>query len=91
MEEGKYTNGQKNMEMIGDKRVVYYRNGKVRAEGAYIAEKMEGEWTFFRETGQLWQIGNFLNNMKHGLWVRYDREGKIEYQETFVNNKMVKK
>jgi len=48
---------------------------------------MDGEWKFYRESGQLWQVANFKNNMKHGLWVRYDRNGKEEYREIFENNK----
>jgi antitoxin component YwqK of YwqJK toxin-antitoxin module len=52
---------------------------------------MEGEWIFYRETGQLWQIGNFKNSKKHGHWIRYDRNNQIEYNETFIDNKIVKK
>jgi antitoxin component YwqK of YwqJK toxin-antitoxin module len=52
---------------------------------------MEGEWKFYRETGQLWQVGNFKNNMKNGKWLRYDKNNKLEYQEIFRDNKIVKK
>ena len=51
---------------------------------------MEGEWIFYRETGQLWQIANFENGKKHGRWIRYNKNDEIEYQETFENNKIVK-
>jgi antitoxin component YwqK of YwqJK toxin-antitoxin module len=52
---------------------------------------MEGEWIFCRETGQLWQIANFKNNKEHGCWIRYARNNKINYQEEFENNKIIKK
>ena len=44
---------------------------------------MEGEWIFYRETGQLWQVGNFINGQKHGPWIRYDKQDVLEYQEDF--------
>jgi antitoxin component YwqK of YwqJK toxin-antitoxin module len=52
---------------------------------------MEGEWIFYRETGQLWVIGNFKNSKKNGTWIRYDKNDKIEYQKTFENGKTIKK
>ena len=86
-----YSNGQKVHELTGNKITYFFKNGKVKAEGFLIKEKMEGEWKFYRETGQLWQVGNFKNDMKNGIWVRYDKNDKLEYQETFNDNKIVKK
>ena len=86
-----YSNGQKAHELTGNKLTYFFKNGKVKAEGFLIKEKMEGEWKFYRETGQLWQVGNFKNDMKNGIWVRYDKNDKLEYQETFNDNKIVKK
>ena len=51
---------------------------------------MEGEWTFYRETGQLWQVANFKGSIKDGSWVRYDKNDQIEYQENFKENKIIK-
>ena len=51
---------------------------------------MQGEWKFYRETGQLWQVGNFEKGKKNGCWVRYDKNNQLEYNETFVNDKKVK-
>lgn len=52
---------------------------------------MEGEWKFYRESGQLWQIGNVKNGQKHGSWIRYDKKDRLEYDETFADGKIVKK
>lgn len=84
-----YANGQKIYDLDGDRLTFYYKNGTVKAEGPY-PKAMEGEWRFYRETGQLWQIGNFKNDQKHGLFIRYDRNDKIEYQENFENGKIIK-
>jgi antitoxin component YwqK of YwqJK toxin-antitoxin module len=85
-----YSNGQKVRELNGNKLTYFFKNGKVKAEGLLLNDKMEGEWKFYRETGQLWQVGNFKKNMKNGTWQRYDSDNKLEYQETFRDNKIVK-
>ena len=90
LEKKLYTNGQPVYEKIGDKLIYYYKNGKVKAQGLFISNLMEGEWIFYRETGQLWQIANFKNGKKHGRWIRYNKNEKIEYQETFENNRIIK-
>ena len=51
----------------------------------------EGEWLFYRESGQLWQVGNFEYNLKHGRFIRYDKKDKVEYDKTFVKGKLVNK
>jgi antitoxin component YwqK of YwqJK toxin-antitoxin module len=86
-----YANGQTTYELVGNKMTYFFKNGNIKAEGILENSQMEGEWRFYRETGQLWQVGNFINNMKHGTWIRYDKDGKLEYSETFNNNKIVKK
>ena len=52
---------------------------------------MEGKWIFYRETGQLWQVGNFKGGQKHGPWVRYDKNDALEYQEIFEHGVQQKK
>ncbi|MCL2289443.1 MAG: hypothetical protein FWC34_01875 [Bacteroidetes bacterium] len=86
-----YTNGQKIFEQKGDVLTYFYKDGKIKAQGIFINNAMQGKWIFYRESGQLWQIGNFKDNKKHGSFVRYDREDQIEYDETFDNGKIVKK
>lgn len=91
IKEKKYANGQIVQELKEDVLIYFYKNGKVKAKGPYIKGLMEGEWIFYRETGQLWQIGNFKGSMKHGHFLRYDRNDKPEYDETFIEGKLVKK
>ena len=86
-----YTNGQKTYEFIGNKLIYYYKNGNIKAEGISENDLMQGEWKFYRETNQLWQVGNFINGNKNGPWLRYDRNGKVEYSENFIDNKLIKK
>lgn len=69
----------------------FFNDGTTKAEGPFENDQMQGEWKFYRKTGQLWQVGNFKDGQKHGPWVRYDKEGNLEYSETFENNQLVKK
>jgi antitoxin component YwqK of YwqJK toxin-antitoxin module len=85
----KYTNGN-NIYKLEEKTLTYYfKNGNVKAKGRYIKNRMEGEWLFYRESGQLWQIGNFRNGIKNGRWVIYDRENRVEDEEEYINGQRV--
>lgn len=86
-----YANGQPVYELNGDILTYFYKNGTVKARGPFINNLMEGEWKFYRESGQLWQTASFKNSKKHGSWIRYDKKGNIEYEEEFDNNKVVKR
>lgn len=69
----------------------FFKNGGLKARGLFENEKMQAEWKFYLETGQLWQVGNFKNNLKHGPWVRSDKNDVIEYNKVFEDGKIVKK
>lgn len=91
LEKEYYTNGQRVYQLDGNILTYYYKNGTVKATGRYEADKMEGEWKFYRETGALWQVGNFKNGEKHGAWIRYSKDNRVEYEATFVDGKQQKK
>lgn len=85
-----YANGQK-VYLLEDSYLTYYfEDGTVKSKGPFINDMMEGEWIFYRKTGELWQVGHFKENVKHGRWVRYDREKQIEYDEEFNEGKIIK-
>jgi antitoxin component YwqK of YwqJK toxin-antitoxin module len=90
LEKKNYINGQAVYKNENNTLTYYYKTGKIKAEGPFENNKMEGEWKFYRESGQLWQIGNFLNEMKHGTWMRFNKENLLEYNESFENRKIVK-
>ena len=91
MDDQYYANGQKAYEQKGNIRTYFFITGKVRARGKFIDEKMEGRWIFNRKSGELWQIANFLQNEKHGEWIRYDKNGAVEYHAKFDKGKLIKK
>lgn len=83
MKNNTYSNGQKAHEKVGDLLTYYFKNGNIRAQGLSQNEVMEGEWIFYRQTGQKWQVGNFKDGLKHGPWIRYNKKEVLDYQETF--------
>lgn len=91
MKKKQYANGQPTYEQTGDTLTYFFKDGKVKAQGASINGIMEGEWKFYRESGQLWQVGNFRNDQKHGPWIRYDKKGQLEYDEQFEEGKQLRK
>lgn len=90
MNKKQYVNGQKTYEKAGTKLIYFFKDGKIKAQGISINDLMQGEWKFYRESGALWQIGNFKDNQKHGKWVRYDKQGNLEYEENFNEGKQIK-
>ena len=65
-----YANGQKVYELIGDILTYFYRNGKIKAEGLFVDNLMEGEWKFYKQTGRLWKVSNFTNGEKSDTYIR---------------------
>jgi MORN repeat variant. len=61
MELGKdtYVNGQKIYELKDNQLTFYYKDGKLKAQGPFENGMLQGKWTFYRATGQLWEIGHF--------------------------------
>ena len=88
---GTYKNGQVISEHKGNTLTYYFKTGEIKAKGKSIDGVMEGKWVFNRESGQLWQIGHFRNNKKHGEFVRYDKSGSEEYRAKFENGKLIEK
>ena len=86
-----YANGQPVYIQDGDILTYFFKTGIVKARGKNIRETMEGEWIFNRESGALWQVGNFLGGKKHGRWIRHDRDGEIEYDAEFNDGKLIRK
>tara|TARA_R110002049_G_scaffold305515_1_gene502327 strand:+ start:106821 stop:106982 length:162 start_codon:yes stop_codon:yes gene_type:complete len=51
---------------------------------------MNGEWKFYRKTDQLWQVGNFKNNIK-GPWIQHDKNEITAYNKDFEAGKIIRK
>jgi antitoxin component YwqK of YwqJK toxin-antitoxin module len=84
---GPYQEHFKEGEKTGDWKY-FLKNGRVKAFGRYAHDKMNGEWTWYRESGELWQTGAFDENEKRtGIWTRYHRNGQISDKGEYVHDK----
>ena len=88
---GTYKNGQLISQQKGDWLIYFFKTGLIKAKGNSVEGSMEGKWIFNRESGELWQIGNFRRNKKHGEFIRYDKEGNKEYHAKFEDGKLIEK
>ncbi|MFN4202672.1 MAG: toxin-antitoxin system YwqK family antitoxin [Tabrizicola sp.] len=78
-----FANGQPVFRQEGDVLTYVFRTGLKKAEGRSIGGVMQGEWRFWRETGELWQVGQFRDDAKHGAWLRLARDGSVEKRAFF--------
>lgn len=86
-----YTNGQIVRTLEGDRLTYFYKSGKIKAQGRFVNDKMQGEWRFYAEDGRLMQIGHLKDDIKEGAWTRFNEQGEVEYDELFANGKIQKK
>lgn len=62
----------------------FYRDGSLRAEGAYSNDLKIGRWRYLFRNGDVEQIGNYLRGEPDGLWTWYFEEGAILRQEEYA-------
>ncbi len=87
-----YANGQPVSSQRGNILTYYFKSGVVKATGPVQSDlTMDGRWVFYRENGMLWQEGHFKSGEKHGMWVRYDKLGQVEYEAEFAGGKEIRK
>lgn len=90
--ENVYSNGQAITSQRGNILTHYFKTGIVKAKGPVVGnEQMDGKWVFYRENGMLWEVGHFKAGQKHGIWMRYDKLGQLEYEAEFSEGKEVNK
>ena len=59
----------------------FYGNGVLKAVGKIKADKLHGDWKWFRKDGVIMRSGSFKNGKQVGVWITYDQKGK-PYKKT---------
>lgn len=59
------------------KRIEFYDDGTVKAEGSMKAGQLHGKWRWYRKDGSLMRTGSFRNGEQSGAWETYDAAGNI--------------
>ncbi len=63
----------------------YYPSGQKKIEGHIVNGKREGLWKSFYENGDLWSVGEFTNDRRHGKAYLYYPGGKKKMEGTYRN------
>ena len=58
----------------------YYNNGILKMEIEKIAGKLNGKSKFFDQSSNLISIANYSQNILHGNWEEYYKNGIIKYK-----------
>ena len=66
----------------------YWPNGNIRAQGNYLNNQRDGEWVFFRESGEKEQQGKYLQGSFHGSWIWWYPGGNIHRRERYNKGKL---
>jgi len=61
----------------------HYDNGKVRLTGFLLDGEMHGAWQFFRKDGSLMRAGELDRGRQVGVWLTYDRAGRMVKETDF--------
>ena len=48
---------------------------------------MKGEWKWYRENGNLLQVGSLDNDIKTEVWTRYREDGTLMDETIFIKGK----
>lgn len=59
----------------------FYANGVLKTRGKYKADKLHGDWKWFRKSGVIMRSGTFKDGVQVGIWTTYDAKGK-SYKQT---------
>ncbi len=65
--------------------VTRYENGSKAAEGSYVEDLKEGEWTFWHENGQMSGRGTFHEGKPDGVWTAWRVDGSKESEVSYAS------
>lgn len=63
----------------------HYDNGQLKSEMKYSSGELASA-KLYHENGQLSFEGDYRDNMRNGLWTKYDNEGKLKAKIMFRDN-----
>ncbi|MDR0971490.1 MAG: hypothetical protein LBM25_03810 [Bacteroidales bacterium] len=72
-----YYTKQENGNKIKVKEVMYYENGYIRYEGAFLNGERTGVWMFYFENGTLFALADFTNNSNGNNWEVYKTDKTV--------------
>lgn len=61
----------------------YYDDGKIQAEGPYVADTKQGEWKLYHSNGKLAAVGAYEKGHEKGKWIFYDDNGAVLMENVY--------
>lgn len=71
---------------------VYYMTGELKMDGWYEDAEMllaQGTFTYYYKSGQVECTGEYLENVKFGLWERYSEDGTEKPEKLYASLQMM--
>jgi antitoxin component YwqK of YwqJK toxin-antitoxin module len=69
------------------KHTVYYASGVIKEEFLVKEGKLDGEIVKYYDNGSKMEVGNYENNLKFGLWTRFNTSGSVIAEASYKNGK----
>ncbi len=63
--------------------------GNLSETGTWKDGYKDKSWISYRADGSIAAIGNFNYGVREGIWLVFDETGKVKYEITYENNKVV--
>ena len=63
--------------------IQYHKNGHMKVSGKYKSGLEHGKWEWFCPGGLTMHTGEYKNGKKVGLWINYNKLGKITSQKQY--------
>jgi len=67
----------------------YYSDKVIKAEGAFIKDNYNGKCVWYYPNGTAAAQGVYENNVKKGIWIYKENDGKLKSKEVWVNGKQL--
>ena len=66
----------------------YYTTGQLRLKWNYKKGKIDGQYESYYVNGLVWNKGQYVAGLRHGIWICYNREGNELKVEEFDKQKV---
>ena len=67
----------------------YYQSGKIKSEGHYLNNNLDGRWKFFYESGSIKAKGYYNDSQQDSLWTYYYENGTVSSKGELLKGKKV--
>ena len=72
---------QQSLDKNGRHEILSKKTGKIKLIKHYLNNRLNGQYVFYWDNGNVMFKGNFKKNKRIGLWVNYDINGELIFEE----------